>query len=196
MRKLIVTEWMSLDGVVQAPGAADEDTSGEFAHGGWHLRYFEETSQAWVVENLVGADGYLLGRRTYETLASYWPHASEEERILAEPLNTRPKYVVSATLSEPLAWKNSTLLQGDAAAAVRGLKAEGSGDLLVMGSTQLVPTLVEHGLVDEVRLMIDPVVLGGGKRIFRDDGVLRVLELVASEVTSTGAILATYVPAP
>jgi dihydrofolate reductase len=195
MRKLIVTEWMSLDGVVQAPGAADEDTSGEFAHGGWHLRYFEETSQAWVVENVVGADGYLLGRRTYETLASYWPHASEEERILAEPLNTRPKYVVSATLSEPLAWKNSTLLQGDAAAAVRGLKAEGSGDLLVMGSTQLVPTLVEHGLVDEVRLMIDPVVLGGGKRIFRDDGVLRALELVASELTSTGAILATYVPA-
>lgn len=194
MGKLIVTEWMSLDGVVQAPGAAEEDTTGGFAHGGWHLRYFDEPSQGWVVENVAGASGYLLGRRTYENLAGYWPNASEEEQVIAEPLNTRPKYVVSGTLTQPLEWQNSTLLQGDVATAVATLKQQ-EADLLVMGSTMLVPTLIEHGLVDQLRVMVDPVVLGGGKRIFRDDGALRPLRLVDSQVTTTGAILATYAPA-
>jgi dihydrofolate reductase len=195
MRKVIVNEWMSLDGVVQAPGAADEDTSGGFKHGGWHLRYFDELSQNWVVEGYAEAGGFLFGRRTYESLAAYWPNAPEEEKAIAEPLNTLPKYVASRTLTEPLPWQNSTVLQGDVAKAVLALKQEGGDDLHVIGSTQLVQTLVEHDLVDEFRVMIDPLVLGGGKRIFRDDGALRPLRLLDSKVTTTGAFLATYAPA-
>jgi dihydrofolate reductase len=193
MRKLIVNEFMSLDGVAQAPGGAEEDTSGGFAHGGWHMRYMEdELSQQWVLESIVAAGGFLLGRRTYEIFAAYWPNAPEEEQVIAEPLNTKPKYAVSTTLTEPLDWQNSALVEGDVAAAVAALKQEDGGDLHVIGSTELVQTLIEHDLVDEFRLMIDPVALGGGKRIFRDDGSLRPLRLVDGQVTSTGAILATY----
>jgi dihydrofolate reductase len=195
MRKLIVNEFMSLDGVVQAPGAEDEDTSGGFQHGGWHLRYFDEPSQKWVVDGLNSAGGFVFGRRTYETFAAYWPNASAEEQVIAQPLNTRPKYVASTTLTEPLAWQNSTVLQGDVAEAVAALKQEDGAELQVIGSTQLVQTLIEHDLVDELRLMIDPLVLGGGKRIFRDDGALRPFRLVDSQVTTTGAIIATYGPA-
>jgi dihydrofolate reductase len=195
MRKVIVQDWMTFDGVVQAPGAADEDTTAGFEHGGWSLRYFDDIAMKWVVGNLTEAGGFLLGRRTYESFASHWPNASEEEQVLAEPLNTRPKYVASTTLTEPLEWQNSTVLQGDVAEAVVALKQEDGDDLLVMGSTELVQTLIEHDLVDEFRVMIDPVVVGGGKRIFRDDGALRTLRLVDSQVTTTGAILATYAPA-
>ena len=195
MPRVIVNEFMTLDGVAQAPGAADEDTAGGFRHGGWHLRYFDEISQKWVVENVTQAGGFLLGRRTYEIFAGYWPNAPEEEQVLAEPLNTLPKYVASTTLTEPLEWQNSTVLQGDVAAAVAALKQDGGADLHVIGSTALVQTLIEHDLVDEFRMMIDPLLVGGGKRLFRDDGALRPLQLVDSAVTSTGAILATYAPA-
>ena len=196
MRKVIVNEFMSLDGVAQAPGAADEDPSGGFAHGGWHMQYMEdELAQHWVLESIVEAGGYVLGRRTYEIFAAYWPNASEEEQMIAEPLNAKPKYVASTTLSEPLEWQNSTLVEGDVAAGVRALKQDDAGDLHVIGSTGLVRTLIEHDLVDELRLMIDPLVLGGGKRIFRDDGLLRQLRLVDGQMTGTGAILAKYAPA-
>ena len=195
MPKVIVNEFMTLDGVAQAPGAADEDTSGGFGHGGWHLRYFDEISQNWVVQNLTTAGGFLLGRRTYEIFAGYWPNAPEEEQVLAEPLNTLPKYVASTTLTEPLEWQNSTVLQGDVAEAVAALKQDEGANLHVIGSTALVQTLIEHDLVDEFRVMIDPLLVGGGKRIFRDDGALRPLRLVDSAVTTTGAILATYAPA-
>ncbi len=195
MRRVIVNEFVSLDGVVQAPGGADEDRSGGFEHGGWHLRYFDDLSQKRVLESIVEAGGFLLGRRTYEIFAAYWPNAPEEEQVIAEPLNTKPKYVASTTLTEPLAWQNSTLLEGDLAQGVAALKQEEGADLHVIGSTELVRMLIEHDLVDEFRLMIDPVLLGGGKRIFREDGSLRPLRLVDSEVTSTGAILATYAPA-
>jgi dihydrofolate reductase len=195
MRKVIVNEFTSLDGVVQAPGAADEDTSGGFEHGGWHLRYFDDVSQKRVLDSIVEAGGFLLGRLTYEIFAAYWPNASEEEQVIAEPLNTKPKYVASTALTEPLAWQNSTLLRGDVSEAVSALKREDGADVHVIGSTQLVQALIEHGLVDEFRLMIDPVVLGGGKRIFRENGALRMLRLVDGEITSTGAILATYAPA-
>jgi dihydrofolate reductase len=141
------------------------------------------------------AGGLLLGRRTYEIFAAYWPNAPEEEQAIAEPLNAMPKHVASTTLGEPLAWENSTLLQGDVAEAVAALKREDGGDLHVIGSLELVQTLIQRGLADELRLMIDPVLLGGGKRIFRDDGALRPLRLVDSEVTNTGAILTTYAPA-
>jgi dihydrofolate reductase len=196
MRKVIANEFMSLDGVSQAPGAADEDRSGGFAHGGWHMRYMEdELARRWVLDSIFEAGAFLLGRRTYELFATYWPNAPEEEQVVAEPLNTKPKYVVSTTLQEPLEWENSTLVEGDVAAAVTALKQEDGGDLHVIGSTQLAQTLIEHDLVDELRLMIDPVVLGGGKRIFRDDGLLRPLQLTDGQVTSMGAILATYAPA-
>jgi dihydrofolate reductase len=195
MRKVIVNEFLALDGVAQAPGLEDEDTSGGFRHGGWHLRYFNDASQQWVLKSITEAGGFLLGRRTFEIFAAYWPNAPEEEQVIAEPLNTRPKYVASTTLSDPLEWQNSSVLEGSVPEAVAALKQEDGADVHVIGSTQLVQTLIAHDLVDEFRLMIDPVVLGGGKRIFRDDGALRPLRLVEHEVTSTGAILATYAPA-
>ncbi|HEX9249007.1 MAG TPA: dihydrofolate reductase family protein [Gemmatimonadaceae bacterium] len=195
MRKLIVQEWMSFDGVVQAPDSPDEDKSGGFRHGGWHLPYFDDMSRNWVVENLMQAGGYLLGRRTYENFAGHWPNASAEEQVLAQPLNTRPKYVASTTLKEPLTWQNSTLLKGNVTKAVAALKQKDGDNLLVIGSAKLVQSLIDFDLVDEFRVMIDPLVVGGGKRIFGDDGALRPLHLVESRVTTTGAILATYAPA-
>lgn len=194
MRKLVVDEFVSLDGVAQAPGGADEDTSGDFRHGGWHMRFMDEPSQQRVLEGILDAGGFLLGRRTYQIFAGYWPNAPAEVQVIAEPLNTKPKYVASSTMSDPLAWQNSTVLQGDVAQAVTALKQQEGGDIHVIGSTQLVHTLIDHGLVDEFRLMIDPILIGGGKRLFRDDGTLRTLRLVDSDVTTTGAVLATYVP--
>lgn len=135
-----------------------------------------------------------MGRRTHEIFAAYWPTASEEEQVVAEPLNTLPKYVATTTLSEPLDWQNSKVLQGDLAEAVTRLKQEDGADLHVIGSSELVHALTEQQLVDEFRLMIDPVVVGGGKRLFRDDGAFRSLRLVNSQPTTTGAIIATYVP--
>lgn len=193
MRKVIANEWMTLDGVVQA-SYADEDVTGGFEHGGWHARYFDELSMNWVVENVRGAGGYLLGRGTYQVFAAHWPTAREDQQVLAEPLNTQPKYVVSTTLAEPLDWQNSRLLGGDVGAAVRALKAEVGRDLHVIGSPGLVQSLLAMGLVDELRLMIDPLGVGGGKRLFRDDGALRPLRLADSTVTTTGAIVATYLP--
>jgi dihydrofolate reductase len=195
MRKVIANEWMTLDGVVQAPSYADEDTTGGFEHGGWHARYFDDLSMRWVVENVGGAGGFLLGRGTYEMFAAHWPNAPEEQQALAEPLNALPKYVASTTLTEPLEWQNSTLLRGDVREAVGALTAEEGKDLHVIGSPGLVQTLLKLDLVDELQLMIDPLVVGGGKRLFRDDGALRPLRLVDSQVTSTGAILATYAAA-
>jgi dihydrofolate reductase len=196
MRKVIVNEFMTLDGVVQAPGGADEDTSGGFEHGGWHMPYMDEVAQKEVLEGINEAGGFLLGRRTYEIFAAYWPNAPDEEQVIAEPLNTKPKYVASRTLSEPLEWQNSTVLEGDVAEAVPALKQEdGDGDLHVIGSSELVRELIANDLVDELRVMIDPLVVGGGKRVFNDDGALRSWRLVDSQVTTTGAILATYAPA-
>src|SRR5919199_1179600 len=134
MRKVVVNEFMSLDGVAQAPGGADEDTSGGFAHGGWHMRYMDdELAQRWVLESIAEAGGLLLGRRTYEIFAAYWPNAPEEEQVIAEPLNRKPKYVASTTLADPLEWQNSTRLQGEVADGVAGLKQEDGGDLHVIG---------------------------------------------------------------
>jgi dihydrofolate reductase len=192
MRKVIANEWMTLDGVVQAPSYADEDVTGGFAHGGWHTRYFDDLSMNWVIDNVRGAGGYLLGRGTYQIFAAHWPNAPQKQQVLAEPLNALPKYVASTTLDEPLGWQNARLLRGNIGAAVRALKAEAGEDLHVIGSPGLVQTLMVLGLVDELQLMIDPLVVGGGKRLFRDDRTLRPLRLADSQVTSTGAIIATY----
>jgi dihydrofolate reductase len=192
MRKLVVNEFLSLDGVAQAPGLPDEDRSGGFQHGGWHMEYMDDLAMKRVTEDVNDAGAYLLGRRTYEIFAAYWPNAPEEEQVVGEPLNTRPKYVASTTLTEPLEWQNSTLLQGDVPDAVRALKQEDGGDLHVIGSTQLVQTLFEHDLVNELRVMVDPLLLGGGKRAFPDDGVRRDLRLVDGVVTTTGVFLARF----
>src|SRR5215203_6196130 len=149
MGKLIVNEFMSLDGVAQAPGLEDEDRSGGFRHGGWHMQFMEdELAMEWTTRSILDAAGFLLGRRTYEIFAAYWPNAPEEEQVVAEPLNSKPKHVVSATLSEPLEWQNSTLVEGDVPAAVAALKEGDGGDLHVIGSTELVRSLLEHELVD------------------------------------------------
>ena len=195
MRKVIANEFTTLDGVVQAPSYADEDVTGGFGHGGWHARYFDDLSMDWVIENVRGAGGYLLGRGTYEIFAAHWPNAPQEQQVLAGPLNALPKYVASTTLDEPLGWQNSRLLKGDIGAAVRALKAGEGKDLHVIGSPGLVQALLVLGLVDELRLMIDPLVAGGGKRLFPDDGALRPLRLAGSQVTSTGAIIAAYAAA-
>ena len=193
MRKVVVNEFVSLDGVAQGPGGAEEDPSGGFAHGGWHMQYMgDEAAQRWVLANILEAGAYLLGRRTYDIFAGYWPNAGEDQQVIAVPLNTKPKYVASRTLTGQLEWQNSTVLEGDLARAVAALEAQDGGDLHTIGSTELVRSLLEHDLVDEFRLVIDPVLLGGGKRIFRDDGALRPLRLVDAQVVSTGAILATY----
>jgi dihydrofolate reductase len=191
MRKVIANEWMSLDGVIQSSGS-DDDPTGGFRHGGWHLPYFDEISMRWVVEGYQAAGGFLFGRRTYELLEGYWPNAPDDEQELARPLNELPKYVATTTLSDPLDWANAHVLQGDVPEAVRAKKAEDGGDLHIVGSSRLTQTLVQHGLVDGFRLMIMPLVLGGGKRFLPDDGALRALRLVDHQVTTTGAILATY----
>jgi dihydrofolate reductase len=197
MRKVIANEFLSLDGVAQAPGGAEEDTDGGLAHGGWHMQYMDdELAQQWVLGSIVEAGGFLLGRRTYDIFAGFWPTAPEEEQVVAEPLNTKPKYVASRTLAGPLEWQNSTLLEGDVPEAVAALKQEERGDVHVIGSIDLLQTLIEHDLVDEFRLMIDPVVLGGGKRVFPGDGSFTQLRLLDGKIVSTGAILATYAPAP
>lgn len=195
MRKVIAMEWMTLDGVVQGPVSPDEDRSGGFENGGWHAPHTrDETFGRSTVAAISGAGGFLLGRGTYEEFAAHWPNAFPEEQSLAQPFNTKPKYVASTTLSAPLSWHGSTLLGRDVAESVAALKREDGGDLLLVGSPILLQTLLAHGLVDEIRLMIDPVAVGGGKRLFADDGTLHSLRLAESTVTSTGAIMATYAP--
>lgn len=194
MRKLIVIDWITLDGVVQAPSYPDEDTDGGFSHGGWHTPFFDDVSMQWTMDNVTSAGGFLFGRRTYETFAAHWPNASEKEQTLAQPFNARQKYVASTTLTEPLSWQNSTVLQGDTIAAVTALKQSVGDAVHIFGSTQLVHALLANNLVDELRLMIDPILLGGGKRIFDNDNdnAVTSLRLVDSQSTTTGAILATY----
>lgn len=191
MARILACEFLSLDGVAQAPGGPDEDRDGGFQHGGWHMPFSDSIAEEWIAEGFARAGGFLLGRRTYEIFASYWPGAPEEEIDAARPLNELPKYVVSGTLTEPLSWANSTLLGSDptAAEALRDLDGK---DILIWGSTQLVRNLIELGLVDELWLMIDPVMVGGGKRFFPDEGTLRGWRLLDSRVTGTGSILARY----
>jgi dihydrofolate reductase len=154
--------------------------------------YFDPVAQNWILQGLLAADAYLFGRRTYEAFAAHWPQAGDEEQVVAQPLNSRPKYVASTTLSGPLGWQHASLLDGDAPKAVAALRDGGPGELHLIGSAALARTLIEAGLVDQLRLMIDPVLIGTGKRLFPDDGALRAWRLADSVPTSTGAILATY----
>jgi dihydrofolate reductase len=193
MRKVVVSEFLTLDGVMQAPGLPDEDRSGGFEHGGWWIPFSDEIAGNAITEALGATSGLLLGRRTYEIFAGYWPTAPAEEP-LAEIINTLPKYVVSTTLEEPLAWNNSHLIKGDVAEEVAKLKQETGKDLQVIGSGELVQTLMQHDLIDEYRLMITPLVLGTGKRLFREGIAKDSLQLIDSETSSTGVLIATYQP--
>jgi dihydrofolate reductase len=192
MAKLIAHEWMTLDGVVQAPSYPEEDLEGGFTLGGWHNRYWDATAVQWLVENVSSSEAFLLGRRTYEIFARHWPSAGPDEQALAEPLNTRPKYVTSRTLEGPLDWNNTMLLCGDAVDSVAALKRDLAVDVHLIGSADLLRSLMRGRIVDELRLMVDPIVLGSGKRFFPDDIETGALRLAIHSVTSTGAILATY----
>ncbi len=192
MSKLVVAEFLSLDGVMQAPGGEDEDREGGFEHGGWQRPYFDDVGGERIGASMAQTGSFLFGRKTYDLMASYWPRQPDDDPF-AKILNGLPKYVASTTLSEPLAWQRSTLLQGDVAKAVAELKQGDGGNIVVLGSGGLVQTLYENDLVDEYSLMIHPIVLGGGKKLFREVPV-RPLKLVDSVTTSTGVLMTTYVP--
>ena len=195
--RIVISEFMSLDGVVQAPGGPQEDTDGGFAHGGWSMPYFDpETMGSAIDEVMQRTEALLFGRRTWQTMAAAWPDRAGDP--FADRMNEIRKYVASRTLrQDDLGWNNSTLLPAeDVLGAVGRLRAEGGGDLQVMGSANLAGTLVSGGLVDEYRLMIEPILLGGGKRLFPDDGQSRPLELVSTSTTTTGVHICTYRPLP
>jgi dihydrofolate reductase len=194
MRKVIVSEFLTVDGVMQAPGDPNEDRSGGFEHGGWQLRYFDDVFGATVLEGLSSAGGLLLGRRTYEIFAAYWPTANVDDAFTGT-MNDLPKYVVSTTLREPLDWSNSRLVKGDLPEAIRALKEEPGNDLRVIGSGELSKALMTHGLVDQFVLMIHPLIMGTGKRLFADGGSLIPLRLADSKISTTGVLLLTYEPA-
>jgi dihydrofolate reductase len=193
MRRIVVTNNVSLDGVMQAPGRADEDERDGFARGGWALPYADPLAGEVMGRSMATTDALLLGRRTYEDFAGYWPRQTDNP--FTGYLDNVPKYVASTTLTEPLAWQNSTLLVGDAVDAVARLKAEEGKDIAVLGSGQLVNSLRRRGLVDKYVLLVHPLLLGSGRRMF-PDGEAAGLELVDSVTTATGVIIATYVPAP
>jgi dihydrofolate reductase len=197
MRRLVVSEFMTVDGVMQAPGGPEEDTEGGFRHGGWQGPYFDDEVGRAVDAGMSRTGGFLLGRKTYEIFAGYWPNATgEEEEGFAPVMNDMPKYVASTTLRPPLEWQNSTLLEGDLEQAVRRLKEEDGKDLRVLGSGRLAGWLGERGLVDEYHLMIHPVVLGSGKRLFEDGGPRIPMRLVDSKTTANGNLILTYEPQP
>jgi dihydrofolate reductase len=186
MRTLAVNTFMSLDGVMQAPGGPEEDPTGGFTHGGWGAPYFDDEMMALVAES--GPYELLLGRGTYEIFAAHWPY---DEGPIADHLNSTPKHVASTTLKQ-VDWNNSTLITGDVAEYVAALKREDGPEIQVHGSPGLIQTLLEHDLIDEFRMWIFPVVLGTGKRFFGDGTVPAGLKLVDSKVSTTGVTINTY----
>ena len=195
MRRVVVINNVTLDGVMQAPGRPDEDTRGGFEHGGWAVMpNSDPVIGSAMGERMAQSGGLLLGRRTYEELLSYW---NTQNSPFKEALNDAPKYVASRTLREPLPWPNSTLLEGDAADAVAVLKQEPGNDLQIMGSGELVQSLITRDLIDEYMLLVHPLVLGSGRRLFADGGAVASLRLVGdASTTSTGVVIATYQPVP
>lgn len=193
--RVVVSDFISLDGVVQAPGAPGEDTDGAFAHGDWSMPYFDpDTMGPAIGDSMAATEALLFGRRTWQSMATAWPDRAGDP--FADRMNTIAKYVASRTLSQAdLSWAGSTLLPADdAIGAVRELRARDGEGLQVMGSPSLAAQLVTHGLVDEYRLMIEPILLGGGKRLFPDDGAARALQLVSATTTATSVLICTYRP--
>src|SRR5919106_2191005 len=197
MRKLVVSTFMTLDGVMQAPGGPEEDPTGGFEHGGWSVNYWDDAMGAWMGKAFEAPFDLLLGRKTYEIFAAHWPHARDQPG--AAELNSARKYVASRTL-DSVDWENSTLLEGDVAEAVARIKEEDGPEIQVHGSSDLIQTLLQAELVDELRLMIFPLVLGTGKRLFGDGAIPAGLRLAESTTSSTGVLIAVYergeLPAP
>jgi len=191
--KLTVTTFVSVDGVAQGPGGPDEDRTDGFGRGGWVVPYFDEETGRFIDEIFGEVDAFLLGRRTYDIFAASWPHATDPDDPVAKKLNTLPKYVASTTLTEP-AWGPATVLSRDVPAAVAELTQRPGRELQVHGSIGLVRTLHAHDLVDEYRLLIFPVIVGEGRRLFPDRGVDTGLSLVESRTTSRGVTIQVYRP--
>jgi dihydrofolate reductase len=189
MRRLVVNTFLTLDGVMQAPGGPDEDPTGDFTHGGWSVNYWDDLMGQAMDEAVSAPFDLLLGRRTYEIFAAHWPYVTNDP--MADKLNTAAKYVASRSLDN-LEWKNSRLIDGDVAEAVARLKEEEGPELQVHGSGNLIQTLLEHDLVDEFRLWIFPLVLGTGKRLFADGTIPAGLRLTDSTTSTTGVLVATY----
>jgi dihydrofolate reductase len=192
MRKLVVSTSLTLDGVMQAPGAPEEDPSGGFTHGGWSVNYWDDVMGRQMDEVMSKPHDLLLGRKTYEIFAAHWPHVTDDP--VADKLNNATKYVASRTLDE-VEWSNSTLIEGDVAEQVARLRNEEGPELQVHGSCNLIQTLLKHELVDEYRLWIFPLVLGSGKRLFDDGTIPAGLKLIDSKLSTTGVLMTTYEPA-
>lgn len=189
--RIVTFTSVTLDGVMQAPGRADEDTRGGFEHGGWAIPYADEALGKASGPSMATAGGLLFGRRTYQDFYKVWPNRTDNP--YTEILNNSPKYVASRTLKEPLPWQNSTLLEGDAVDAVADLRRKPGKDLVILGSGDLVRSLLPLGLVDRLILLIHPLLLGSGRRLFADDGSLARFDLVDTTTTPKGVIVATYV---
>jgi dihydrofolate reductase len=192
MSKLIVSTFLTLDGVMQAPGGPQEDDSGGFKHGGWSVNYWDEQMGQVMNEATSKPFAMVLGRKTYDIMAAYWPNAPEETG--AKTFNDATKYVASRSRPK-LAWSNSVLIEGDAAERLAALKKEDGPELQVHGSGNLIQTLMRHNLVDEYRLWVFPVVVGAGKRLFAEGTISSGLKLVDSKVSTTGVHIGTYEPA-
>jgi dihydrofolate reductase len=192
--RLTVTTFLTLDGVMQAPGGPEEDPSDGFEHGGWSFPFPDEDFGRLVTGWFSQADAFLLGRKTYEIFAAFWPLVTDADDPVASPLNHLPKYVATRTLSEAT-WERTTLLTGDVVEEVRRLKDQPGRELQVHGSGELLQTLMANDLVDEHRLFVYPVVVGSGRRLFRDGAPPRTLRLTEQTRTSTGVAVLTYVPA-
>jgi dihydrofolate reductase len=190
MRKIVVVENLSLDGVMQAPGRADEDLRGGFEYGGWSMPYNDAAKGRIMAEGMAQAGPLLFGRTTYLDFFRVWPNRTDNP--FTAVLDNAQKYVASTTLTEPLPWKNSTLLTGDVPDAVARLKEQPGKDVVVLGSGALVRSLMRRNLVDEFVLLIHPLILGSGRRLFADEGALAALRLVDSQTTTTGVMIATY----
>ena len=192
--RVVVSEFMSLDGVVQAPGGREEDTDGGFAHGGWSMPYFDvEVMGSAIDEAMRTVDALVFGRRTWQVMAAAWPERAGDP--FADRMNAFKKYVASRTLTpDDMTWNSTLLSPEDAVGDIAALRDQEGGDLSIMGSSTLVRTLLAAGLVDEINVMIEPILLGGGKRIFPDDGMARPLELVRTMTAGTGVQICTYRP--
>ena len=190
MRKLVVGTFLTVDGVMQAPGGPDEDRERAFAHGGWSVNYWDDVMGRIITDWTLQAGALVLGRKTYEIFAAHWPGVSGDDPVAAT-LNSVPKYVASRTLDE-VTWNNSTLVKGDVAEAIAALKEEAGAEIQVHGSGDLAQTLIEHDLVDEYRLWVFPIVLGQGKRLFARGAVPAALKLVDTTISSTGVAIHTY----
>jgi dihydrofolate reductase len=190
MGKIVVVNSVTLDGVTQSPGRPDEDPRGGFEHGGWAIPYADQMQGEAMGKSMAQSRGILLGRRTYEDFYGYWP--KQTDNPYTEVLNQAPKYIASTTATEPLAWQNSTLLSGDLVAEVTALRDRTDGAIAVLGSGELVRWLAEHDLVDEYLILIHPLLLGSGTRLFAENGPRRVLRLTDTVITTTGVLIATY----